>query len=140
MTIPVRPLPDTSSTGLLVSEVLGGLSRLVRGEVALARAEVEAKLQDSARGALHLVWAAVIAMVALNVLAGVLIAALVKAGIDPLWASGGVGVGLLLLAGGFAQFGLQRMTAGSLIPERALRNLRRDAETLKEVVTKDATP
>ena len=132
------PAHENSAAGL-VNEVLADVNRLIRGEVALARAEAEESLRDMVKGVVHLLIAAVFALVALNVLAGMLVMLLVWLGAGPILASLLVGVALLLVAAGLTVFGLQRLRLESLVPDRFLKNLRRDKRTLQTAVKSDAT-
>jgi hypothetical protein len=130
---PYEPVGDNPAG--LITDVLAGLSRLVQGEIALAKAEVARSLQDIVRAMLRLLIAAILGITALNVLAGAAIAALVGAGLSPLWASIAVGGVLLLVAGGLVQAGLSLLKATNLAPQRSMNSLRRDVETLKSMVT-----
>ena len=111
-------------------EVLASLSRLIRGELALARTEAEEAARRAGQGVLHLLIALVAAMVALNVLAGAAVAGVAALGIGPHWAALIVGVILALIAMGYAQYGLSMLKIRSPF-RRAGRGLRRDVETLK---------
>ena len=86
-----------SSTGSLLSDALSQVTRLVRGEVQLAKAEVAQNLRNAGLGIGLLVGAAVLALVALIMLAGALAVALAQVGgIGLGWA--GLIVGVLVLA------------------------------------------
>jgi hypothetical protein len=127
-----------SPVGLL-GEVVAGFGRLVKGELALARAEAKRSLGDATSALGKLVIAAILGITALNVLAGAAIAGLIAAGLAPVWASVAVGAGLLLLAFAIVQIGLAQLKPSNLAPKRILANLRHDAETLKSMVISDAT-
>jgi len=127
----------TKATGSLLSDALSQMGRLVRGEVALARAEVEENLRAAAAGVGMLVAAAVIALTALNVLAAALVAALSELGIEGAWAALIVGGLLAVVALTLAMTGANRLKATSLTPDRTAANLRRDAETLRETYAHD---
>jgi Putative Actinobacterial Holin-X, holin superfamily III len=138
MTPQDAPEHSQSATGL-VADLLSGLSRLVRGEIALARAEVTRSVKDAVGALIAAVIAAILAITALNVLAGAAVAGLVTLGLSAFWASVAVGVVLLVAAIGFLQFARQRLSPSNLVPKRSMTNLRRDAETLKAMVTPGAT-
>ena len=125
------------STAALLAEAFTAMTRLLRGEIALARAEITESLGTVLRGVAYLVIAALLGLVALNLLAAALVAVLTVAGLTPLWATVAVGVGFVLLAGGFAQFGLYLMKRAQRGAPKAAQNLRRDVAILKDVVTKD---
>jgi Putative Actinobacterial Holin-X, holin superfamily III len=128
-------IPAGNSPAGLIGDVIAGLSRLVQGEIALAKAEATRSLQDVMQAAVRLVLAAILGMVALNVLAGAAIAALIAAGMTALWASLAVGGLVLLIAGGLAQAAMSRLRAAGRAPRQALKSLRRDVETFKSMVT-----
>lgn len=124
-------------TASLLAEAFAALTRLLRGELALARAEVAENLRAVLRGLAYLVIAALLGLVGLNFTATALAAGLVALGLTPLWATVAVAAGFLLFAGGFAQFGLYLMKRAQHGAPRTAQNLRRDVEILKNVVTKD---
>jgi Putative Actinobacterial Holin-X, holin superfamily III len=123
----------------LVADLLSGLSRLVRGEIALARAEATRSLKDAAGALIAAVIAAILGITALNVLAGAAVAGLVSLGLSTVWASFAVGAVLLAVTIGLLLFARQRLSPENLAPTRSMTNLRRDAETLKAMVTPGAT-
>lgn len=130
--------PGGESPVDLVGDVVAGFSRLVRGEFALATAEAKRSVSE-AKGALgKLVVASVLGITALNVLAGAAVAALVAAGLAPIWATLVVGIVLLVVAYALIQSGLSQIKPSNLAPKRIMENLRQDAETLKSMVISDA--
>lgn len=129
----------SESPGGLLGDVVSGFARLIRGELALARAEAKRSLNDATAGLGKLVIAAILGITALNVLAGAAVAVLVAIGLAPVWASVLVGVALLLLAYAIIQIGLAQLKPSNLAPKRVMANLRHDAETLKSMVIADAT-
>lgn len=132
------PLPNDDSPARLLGDVVGGFSRLVRGEIALAKAEAEQSVQKTVTAGVQVLIGAVLAIVSLHVLAAAAVAAAVALGLSPLWASVAVGTALLLLAFGFIQYGLALLRPSNIAPRRTLRSLRQSAETLKTMVTDDA--
>lgn len=130
---------DGRSTGRVLSDILQSLTGLMRGEMALVKSELQDSLRAAVRGVVFLLIAVALGVAALGVLTSALIAALIAAGLTPLWANLAVGVAFLLLAFGFAQYGLSLVSPSNLTPKRSMQNLQRDAETLKDVVNKDAT-
>ena len=129
--------PRSKSTGALLSDLLHHLSGLLRGEIALARAEVEANIRAAGIGIGLILAAAVMALCALNLLSAALVAAIAEFGVAPGWAAFGVGTVLALIALGLALKGASAIKLSSLAPNRTVRNVRRDAQTLKEIVTND---
>ncbi len=119
----------------LVTDALSHLSRMMRGEVALARAEVAASVRVAATGLGLVVVAAVLGITALNVLSAALVAAVVYAGLTPAWATVVVGTSFAILAAVLGRIGLNALKPSGFVPVRTMRGLRRDAETLKEGLT-----
>jgi len=125
---------DPRPTGTLLSDAVNQLTRLVRGEVALAKAEVAQNIKSAALGIGLLVGAVVLALVALNVLAGALVAALANL-IGPGWAALVVGILILAAAGILALRGLNALKPENIAPNRTVRNVQADAQTIKENVS-----
>ncbi len=128
---------EAKSTGTLLSDALQHLTDLVRGEVALAKAEVEQNLRNAGVGIGLIVSAVVLALVALNVLAGALVAALAELGLSPGLAALAVGGTLALIALALILKGASALKPENLAPERTMKNIKRDAKALKEIVTDD---
>lgn len=126
------------SAGSLLSDALNQVTRLVRGEMALAKAEVAQNLRAAVMGAILIVAAVILAFVALNVLAGALVAALAHVGgMGPGWAALIVGVVVLVVAGILAMRGAAALKPENLAPSRTVRNVQADAQTIKETVSND---
>jgi uncharacterized membrane protein YqjE len=125
---------DPRPTGTLLSDAVNQLTRLVRGEVALAKAEVAQNIKSAGLGIALLVGAVVLVFVALNVLVLALVAAL--SSIMPAgWASLLVGVVLLAVAGLLAMRGLKALKPENIAPSRTLANVQADAQAIKENVS-----
>lgn len=133
------PHRSSENPASLLGDVVAGLGRLVKGEIALAKAEAKRSVQDATSAIVKLVIAAILAITALNVLAGAAVAGVVELGLSPFWASLLVGVVLLLIAGGVLQYALHLLKPSNLAPRRSFDNLRRDAETLKTMGEPGAT-
>ena len=126
-----RP-PETRPVSELISDALGQFSRLVRNEVALARAEVADKAKQVARGGAMLGVAAFVALPALFILMMALAAGLHETGLA-WWLSYLVtAVAGVLVAGILAMVGINRLKAEALVPNRTINQLHRDAATMKE--------
>jgi Putative Actinobacterial Holin-X, holin superfamily III len=136
MNAPHDSTPDGMTA--LFGEVLSCLAKLVRGEIALARAEAESKLRSALRAVIWIAVAAVLGIAAVTVLAGASIAGLVALGLPPVAASGIVGLGLALAAYGCARRGLYLLSPAQLMPSRSLTNMGQDLATLKTMVKSDA--
>jgi uncharacterized membrane protein YqjE len=120
------------STGGLLSDALSHVSSLVRNEVDLARAEVSENATKAAVAVGVLVGGVVISLAALNVLTAALVAALTEAGIPAGWSALIVGVALAAVAISMITKGMNDLKATSLAPTRTAKNVKRDAEALKE--------
>jgi hypothetical protein len=116
----------------LVSGALANLGSLIRNEFDLARAEVSENLGKAGAAVGLILAAAVIVLVALNVLAAALVAALTNAGIGAGWSALIVGVAFAVIAYVMARKGLNDLSLSSLAPSRTARNVQRDAAAIKE--------
>jgi uncharacterized membrane protein YqjE len=126
--------PDAKSTGALFSEAVQNVTELVRGEVDLAKAELSQNARRAMSGVMMIAGACVLGVVALNLLAGAGVAALVAQGLSAGWAALVVGGAVFLIAALLVHEGLGAFDRSNLIPRRTLRNVQRDAEQLKEMI------
>ncbi|MDF3350458.1 phage holin family protein [Sulfitobacter sp. KE34] len=124
---------SNKSAGSLLTEALSHVSSLMRKEVDLARAEVNENLKHAGVAIGLIVGAVVVALTALNVLSAALVAALTEAGIAAGWSAVIVGVLLAIVAYVMIQKGTNDLKFSSLAPSRTAKNVKRDAETMKEV-------
>ncbi|KAF0675468.1 phage holin family protein [Profundibacterium mesophilum] len=115
----------------LVSDALTHVSALVRKEVDLARAEIGENVNRAGMAVGLLVAGAIIALVALNVLAAALVAALGEI-MDAGWAALLVGVIFAIIAAVMISKGTKDLKLSSLAPTRTVKNVQRDAEAVKE--------
>lgn len=123
---------DTDSTGELVSRLSQDVSRLVRDELRLAQVEVTGKAKKAGVGAGLLGASGVIALYGGGVLIATAILALALV-LDAWLAALLVGVALLAIAGVAALIGKKRVTdAAPALPERAVENVKRDVEAVKQ--------
>lgn len=127
---------EREGTTTLLSDVVTGLGRLVRGELMLAKAEATEGIKSAVGGLVKIGLAAIIVLVGLNVLAGAAVAALAATGLGPGWAALIVGVGLCVLALILALAGRAALRLRGLWPDRAIRGLRRDAEAVEAGLNK----
>jgi hypothetical protein len=121
------------STGNLLSDALTHVSSLVRSEVDLARAEVNENLKSAGVAIGLIVGALVLAITALNVLTAAVVAALTEAGIPAGWSALLVGVVFAIIAYVMVNKGTNDLKLSSLAPRRAAKNVKRDAQTIKDV-------
>lgn len=127
-----RPGDSQAGTMSLLAEITAGVGRLVRGELSLARAEAAEGLKAAGSGLVKIGVAAVLGLVGLNVLAGAAVAGLAATGLGPAWAALIVGGGLCLVAVGLVMAGKAALRLRGILPNRALRGLRRDAEAVRQ--------
>jgi NhaP-type Na+/H+ or K+/H+ antiporter len=130
--------PFAAEAPALVADLVATLGRILRGEIALARAEMAQGLRAALRGLAMVGVAVVLLITALQLFAGAGVAGLVHAGLRPWQAALIVGGALALVAFVLIRAGLRRLSPKEIVPQRALAGLRRDAETLKPKVNPDA--
>lgn len=120
------------SAGNLLTDALNNVSGLVRSEVDLARAEISENATKAGVAVGMIAGAAIIALVALNVLAAALVAALTEAGLDAGLSALIVGVALAIIAFVLIGKGVNDLKLSSLAPTRTVKNVQRDAAAVKE--------
>lgn len=123
---------ERPSTGSLFSQIIAQIGALLRREIDLTRAEIGETVNIAMIGFGLIVAGMVLAVTALNVLAGALLGALVTMGLDPVWAAVIEGGVLGLIALGLVLKGSRQVKSCSLAPKRFAKNVRKDAEVLKE--------
>lgn len=123
---------DLRSAPGLLANALKHLSGLLQAEVKLAREELSRKLTRAGVGLACLGIALILLMIALHLMATALVAYIAANGLSVGMASMLVGAGLVLAAACLALFGRSRMSASALVPEKAMKNLQRDIEAMKE--------
>lgn len=126
------PLPRGSF--VLASDVLAGMERLVRGEVAVAKTEVRQNMRAMRRSALQFVLAAVFGVMALNLLAGASVAALVAFGLTAGTAGLTVGAVLLLGAYGCLSWGLSLLERRPAQPAQSFQKVGKGLNSFKPSV------
>ena len=124
---------STGSAGL--GEVVGNLATdlqdLVRGEVRLARAELDQKLNSLVLAGIWLVGGALVAFAGLVVLLQALAFLLAK--VMPVWVAFLIVGALIVIVGGLlARSGLAMLSLKGLTPNRTMANLQKDANLVKE--------
>lgn len=124
--------PDLRDAPRILNEVLHQVTSLAQSEIRLARAELSQNLSKASAGFVLYAAALVLGIVALNTLAGAVVAWLQTRGFSAAAAAGASGLGLLALAVVCALLARRRVNAKVLTPQRSLNNLRRDMETLQE--------
>ena len=125
-------IDPNKSAGNLLNDALTHVSSLVRSEVDLARAEVNENLKTAGVAIGLIFGAGVVALTALNVLSAALVAALTEAGIPGGWSALLVGVIFAIIAYVMANKGTNDLKLSSLAPTRTAKNVKRDAQAVKE--------
>lgn len=128
-------MPDpvrSQSPASLAADALRISSDLVRKEVTLAKAELRQNLNRAGTGLGMIVAAAVLGIVALNVLTVALVAALAETDLGPIWSAVVVGVVLAILAYVLLRKGMADLKPENLMPTRTVENVQRDASAVKE--------
>lgn len=123
---------DHRSTADLISSAFQHVNGLVRGEITLAKAELQESLRHMMAGVGMIAAAAVMIVTALNVFAAAIVAGLTELGLHPGWAALVTGVFFLIAGGILWLIGRSALDPEKLMPTRTARNVRRDAETVKE--------
>jgi len=125
---------DSESIGGLLSGLLRDLQEMVRGEVALARAEIKEDVSTAGKGVASLVVAIVLA------LTGFIFLMLAATYVLNLWmrmwiAAGIVGVVLLIIGGILTMSAKNKLSATSLKPDQTIDSLKETKTWAKEQMT-----
>jgi hypothetical protein len=119
------------STAELISRLTEQTSRLVRDEMRLAQAEISAKAKQGGIGIGLFGVGGVLALFGFGALIATAIIALSL--VLPAWAAGLIVTGVLFAAAGIAALlGKQKVSQLPPTPERAIANVKRDIEEVKE--------
>lgn len=119
------------SLGELVGGLAGDIQDLVRGEIALARSELDQKLQRVTLAAIWLVGGALVGFAGLVVVLEGVSAALAL--VIPTWAAALiVGMIIIVVGGFFAKSGLGMLSLRTLTPDRTAQSLKKDARMVRE--------
>ena len=115
----------------IVTDVAQDAQQLVRGELALARVELDRKLE---RLVMALVWVVGGMFVGFAGLIVILLAAVdALAYVIPHWAASLiVGIIIVAVAAGLGLAGVRMLSLSKLMPTRVTRNIRQDAHVVKE--------
>lgn len=120
------------STRELMSDILGHVSRLMRNEADLARAEISESMDKLKASLTVMAIALVLGIVGLNVLAAALVVFATEAGLAPHWASLAVGLVLLVIALAVFSFAKSALQGIGFVPTRSAQNVSRDASAIKD--------
>lgn len=128
-----RPISD------IFSDLVGQLATLVRKEGQLARSEMSEKINVLLTGLVMIVGGAVLLIPALVLLSQAVVAALVASGMTVAVASLLVG-GIALIAGAaLVLIGRGMIKPGTLVPDKTIEQLGRDAAMAKRTATASDT-
>ncbi|HEX7887186.1 MAG TPA: phage holin family protein [Phenylobacterium sp.] len=124
------PTREARSLAELIGQLGGDLAALVRKESELVRAEISEKTRAAGKAVGEIAAGGLLIVAALLVLLQALVLALSKI-MDPIWAS--LLVGVIVAAGGFmlVRTGMKLMSGDALKPDRATRQLKKDAALVK---------
>ena len=115
----------------IVAEIARDAQDLIRGEIALARIELDRSLKQAIMAAIWLVGGMVVAFAGLVIF--LLAAAAALAVVLPVWASLLIVGALILVVGGvLAYSGIKMLSPSGLMPNRLTRNVSEDARVVKE--------
>ena len=124
---------DNRSLGELISAFLGGVSRMFRQELELAKSEMSNKAVQGLKDGIYLIIGAVFVFAGFLALVAAAIAALALA--IPVWAAALV-IGVIVIAVGasFATKGISDLQKGKLVPEKTIETLKEDMRWAKEQI------
>jgi hypothetical protein len=128
-----RPQEPSEGIGPLLGDLLRDLQALVRGEMALARAEIREDLTQAGRGVASLAIAAIVG------LTGFIFLMLGATYVLNLWmrmwlAAAIVGVVLVAVGGALAMSAKKSLSAQSLKPDRTIDSMKEDQEWAKRQI------
>lgn len=121
-----RPIPE------IFSDLIASLTTLIRKEGLLARTEISEKMGRALTGLALIVAGAVLLIPSLVILLQAAIAALVQGGMTPAIASLIVGAVTLVLGLILAVVGWNWVRPASLVPNKTIDQLHRDAEVARQ--------
>jgi uncharacterized membrane protein YqjE len=132
---PVVPVRTESPGGIgeLIGGLAGDIQDLVRGEIALARSELDQKLQRVLLASAWLLGGALLGFAGLVLLLQAFAAILAL--FLPVWLSALIiGVVVVGVGGLFAASGFSKLSLKEIAPHRTVANIEKDAHILKEHV------
>lgn len=118
---------------ILVAQALDQLAALLCKEMQLARAETEASLRGAAVGAALIAGAGLLVLTVLNLIAAAGVAWMIALGLSEPVAPLAVAACFAALAALMVVLGRNALRASTLMPERTLKNIRKDVEIVKEI-------
>ncbi len=126
----IRP-ESSHGLGEVIGNLFTDLQDLFQGEIRLARAELDQKINRVVMAAIWLVGGALVAFAGLVVILQGVAAALAL--VIPIWAAAMiVGVLIVVVGGLLARSGLAMLSLKTLTPDRTAASLQKDARVVKE--------
>jgi uncharacterized membrane protein YqjE len=123
------------SIGELLAGLANDVQQLIRGEIALGRAELDEKLQRVLRSAIWLLGGALLGFAGLVLLLEGVAAILAISIPIPAWAAALiVGAVIILIGVALAWSGMAAVSLKNLAPDRTVSNLQKDVDVMKEHV------
>lgn len=117
----------------LASGLAGDIQDLIRGELRLARTEVDRSLRTLVLALVSILGGALVAFAGLVVLLEGVAAALALA--LPVWAAMLIVGGVIVIAGGlFAYAGIRKLSLETITPDQTIENVKQDLRVMKEHV------
>jgi hypothetical protein len=126
------PSVDQRGVAELVGDAVNQFTKLIRNEMAIARAELTAKAMEAALGAGLLLGGALLLIPAMVLLLMALAAWLSELGLSNSVANLIAGIVGLLISGVLAYFGKSKLTPEHLKPKRTLSEIDRDIAAVKD--------
>lgn len=124
---------DSRSIPEIISAMTGDLANLVRKESELVRTEVSEKVSDAAKAGVSMSIGAALLLGGFLCLMAALVLALSYV-MDPAWAALLVGVVAGLVGYTLLRGAAKKVQPSALTPDRAARQIRKDAQLVKEQV------
>jgi len=128
----MSPAPDQRTVAELVSDAVNQFTKLIRNEVAIARAELTAKATEAALGIGLVVGGALLLIPAMVLLLMALAAWLSELGLSNSVANLTAGILGLVISGVVGFVGKSRLTAENLKPRRTISEFERDIAAVKD--------
>lgn len=131
--------PQSRSATELLGRVLMHMTQMAKGEIALAQAELGEKLLATGKGLAMAVVALMLVPALVGLIFTTLILGLIALGLKPVWVALAVTCAVALLIAVLLAMAKNLLRWGDLSASRTMQSLRRDAQTLKEIVTNDTS-
>jgi hypothetical protein len=128
----MSPAPDQRTVAELVSDAVNQFTKLIRNEVAIARAELTAKATEAALGIGLIAGGALLLIPAMVLLLMALAAWLSGLGLSNSVANLIAGILGLVISGVVGFVGKSRLTAENLKPRRTISEFERDIAAVKD--------